>query len=156
MNMLIEYVRAHVERGACRCGKCFDAPADPETEQSQGHTANMEFFEVSTRGEPDAETLRALIVESRQGAFCDVDLFDGNEHNYMELGGWIGDQGLALMLMGLGSLLGLWNLLTPTAIFGKHVDKEQAMKLAGLGMVAIQSERPEDLQGGSQLRTNSL
>lgn len=141
MTNFIEYVHAFAERGACRCGKCFDAPANPNAEQPSGHTANVEFFEVRAKEGADAEALRALIVENKSGAFLDVDLFDGKEHNYIELGGWIGDQGLALMLIGLGSLLGLWDLLTPSAIFKDAIPKEAAMRMAGMGMVAIQSRQ---------------
>jgi hypothetical protein len=28
-----EYVMAHAERGACKCGRCFDAPPNPEQHQ---------------------------------------------------------------------------------------------------------------------------
>lgn len=139
MERLIEYVSHFAERGACRCGKCIDAPPNPGAEQPQGHTANLEFFEVSAKEGASADALRSLVTENKDGIFNVVDLFDGKEHNYLELGAWIGDQGLALMLMGLGALLGLWSLLTPTAIFGNAISKEQAMQLAGRGMVAIQA-----------------
>lgn len=139
MQTLIQYIQVTAERGACRCGRCVDAPAHPETQQPQGHTANVEFFEVSAKEGADAEALRTLITENKDGVFAVCDLFDGKEHNYLEIGGWIGDQGLALTLMGLGALLGLWKLLTPTSIFGAAIPKEQAMQLAGMGMVAIQA-----------------
>lgn len=149
MTNLIEYIRAFAERGACRCGKCVDAPANPDAEQPQGHTANVEFFEVSAREGADAEALRSLVVENKKGVFTDVDLFDGKEHNYIEIGGWVGDQGFALMLMGLGARLGLWQLLTPSSMMGALVPKDLAMQMAGAGMVAIQSTNPSlQVDGG--------
>ena len=73
------------------------------------------------------------------GSHCDVDLFDGAEHGYMELGGWLGDQGLALTLMGLGSLLGLWRLLTPMEILWLKRDDPMCEMMAGAGMVTVKA-----------------
>lgn len=134
INDLAHYVNTHAERGTCRCGKCCDHPG--EDKQPQGHTADVVFFEVSSR-EAEAEQLRALVAAAKQGEYGDVEVMDGNEHGYMELGGWIGDQGLALMLMGLGAVLGLWKLMTPRMIPGLPEDLVQQM--AGAGMVTIKS-----------------
>lgn len=68
MQELIEYVRQHSERGACCCGKCCDAPENPESKQPTGHTANLEFFEVSAINGPDADVLRdryAAVLEMK-------------------------------------------------------------------------------------------
>lgn len=137
MITLHDYIAAHVERGACQCGKCFDAPENPQDKQPTGHTADLVFFKVCAIGEPKAEDLRALI-EAHDGEFGPVNPLDGKEHNYLELGGYMGDQGAALMLMGLGSLLGLWNLLTPASL---GIDGDLAMQMAGMGMVSIQAPR---------------
>ena len=102
MTNLRDYVIKYANRGACKCGRCADAPPNPEEHQPKGHTADMVFFEVSANPGADAETLKQLVSENKEGSFGDVDVLDGNEHSYLELGGWIGDQGLALMLMGLG------------------------------------------------------
>ena len=56
-----EYVMAHAERGACKCGRCFDAPPNPEQHQPFDHTADLVFFEVSARAGADAETLKTLV-----------------------------------------------------------------------------------------------
>ena len=140
MNKLQEYVMAHAERGACKCGRCADAPPNPEQHQPAGHTADMIFFEVSARNGADAETLKTLLRENKHGSFCDVDVLDGKEHNYMELGGWIGDQGMALMLMGLGAVLGVWNLLTPKTMMGKDAPADLVNQMAGQGFVAVQAQ----------------
>ena len=138
---LIKYIEKHCERGACQCGHCIDAVDNPEEHQPTGHTADLVFFEVRAVGDPSAEELRGLISE--EGEFTDVDLFDGEEHSYMEVGGWIGSQNYALMLMGLGSLLGLWKLLTPKNMLGSLISVEMAMQMAATGMVTIKAEKDE-------------
>ena len=86
------------------------------------------------------ERLRKLVQDNVKGAHCDVNIFDGEEHSYLELGGWIGDQGFALMLMGLGTLLGLWKLLTPRTMLPAGMPEDLIMEMAGSGMVAIKAE----------------
>jgi hypothetical protein len=137
MNDLASYIQTHVERGSCQCGRCADVPANPK--QPIGHTADVAFFKVKAINDPDAETLKDLIV-SHKGEFNDVDLFDKYEHGYIEIGGWIGDQGLALMLMGLGALTGLWKLLTPRSMLGDAITEEMVQDMAGAGYVTIQAK----------------
>lgn len=138
MKTLHEYLQAHCERGACQCGKCFDAP--------EGHTADLAFFTVRAVGNPDVEELTA-VIKAHRGEWGEVDLFDGKEHNYMEIGGWIGDQGEAMMLMGLGAILGLWRLMTPRSMLGADLPDDRVMQMAGMGMVAIQSSPNETSAG---------
>lgn len=137
MKSLIDYVLAHTERGACQCGKCFDAPINPELEQPQGHTVNLTFFEVAVKNSPDADKLRELILANKKGSWAEVNPLDGKEHNYIELGAWIGDQGLAIMLMGLGKLLGLWELITPDIMLGEDAPEDLKQSMAQAGMVTI-------------------
>jgi len=134
MDALIGYVGAHSQRGDCLCGKCLDAPKDPK--QPTEHTADVHFFKVARKGEPTAEKLRELVIGTReQGEFvASLDLFDGQEHSYIELGGWIGDQGQAL-----GYLMGLWKLNTPKSLLGDLISAETADNLAGRGMITIQA-----------------
>jgi len=133
MSDLVTYVHEHTQRGECQCGLCLDKGNQPDP---TGHTANMIFFVTSAINDPDAETLRTLINEHK-GDANQVDLFDGKEHGYMELGGWIGDQGLAMQLMGLGKLVGLWDLLTPETM---GMPKAFHMEMAGQGLVAMQAK----------------
>jgi hypothetical protein len=135
MKSLYEYLQAHCERGA---RQCFDDPENPAEKQPEGHTADLAFFKVRAVGNPDPEELTAAI-KAHRGEWGEVDLFDGKEHNYIEIGGWIGDQGAAIMLMGLGSILGLWRLMTPRSMLGANLSDDLVMKMAGMGMVAIQS-----------------
>lgn len=134
---LITYINEHTMRGACTCGRCFDAPANPEKHQPSGHTADLVFFKVSANPNAKAEELRALVA-AHVGDYGPCDLFDGKEHSYLEVGGFVGDQGLALMLMGLGSILGLWRLLTPYTVLGESCPAEMAMQMAAIGMVSVQ------------------
>lgn len=135
---LVDYVRAFSDRGECKCGRCSDVGPDREL----SHAVNVGFFEVCKtafeNNEPDAEVLRSKIL-AHNGYYADVDVFDGKEHGYMELGGWVGDQGDALRLMGLGKLLGLWELMTPKSMLGDLIPEELQMQMAQSGMVTIQA-----------------
>lgn len=139
MSELTDWIRENVIRGACRCGKCIDAGPEPETRQPEGHTADLIFFEVALKDGARAKELKE-ILRNHPGDFNVVDIFDGQEHNYMELGGWVGDQGMAMMLMGAGSLMGLWKLMTPRTILGDDCDDHTVERMAGLGLVTIRVE----------------
>ena len=129
---LVEYVKEHAIRGACTCGLCADAPPNPEKHQPENHTADVVFFKVAKANEPDADTFRSL-VESEHPHWL-----DGEEHGYIEMGAEMDDQGVALVTMALGSLLGVWELLTPKNLL-PSLPEDQQMKLAGLGMVTIKA-----------------
>jgi hypothetical protein len=128
---LVDYVREISIRGDCTCGKCIDSPQNPI--QPNGHTVDVYYFKVAVKPEADADTLKQLIIEHK-GEFNDCDPLDGMDHSYIELGAWIGDQGTALTLMGLGQLLGLWQIITPN-IF--PIPKELKDMLAGQGFLSI-------------------
>ncbi len=136
---LYEYVTEFTERGACQCGRCLDAPPNPAGKQPMGHTADLIFFKVKAKDGADRETLLEL-VKAHPGDYGPVNLLDGKEHSYLEIGGFVGDQGVALMLMGLGAILGLWRLMTPRSILGAACTDELAQQMAGMGYVAIQAE----------------
>lgn len=129
---LADYVANHTERGECRCGKCLDRGDAPDPE---GHTADMVFFRVARRGEPTREDFIRL-TRGHRGAFGEYDPLDGKGHTYIELGGWMGDQGLALLYMALGALLGVFSLATPRTLFPGIGDAE-AMQMAGSGLVMV-------------------
>ena len=136
---LVDYVVEHTIRGECECGRCSDKGNSPTPE---GHTADVVMFVVATQNNPDAVVLRDLI-ENNPPAFNDINLFDGESHNYIEIGAWIGDQGLALMLMGLGKILGLWELITPKTLFGEgFLTDEQIMQFAAGGFIHIEAKKP--------------
>ena len=109
--------------------------------------ADMHFLKVKLRRhyepgwtkpfEATPESFKQM-MKAHEGAFVDhLDLLDGKEHSYIEVGGWIGDQGDAMRFMGMGVLLGLFDLLTPQTMLGDHIPKEMKDELAGRGMVCI-------------------
>lgn len=136
MSPLADYVVNHTLRSACTCGKCIDA-GDPNVFLLP-HTVNMYFFNVCAVNNPDAAEFKKLVAE-HTGSFCDCNPFDGKEHSYMELGGWIGDQGLAMQFMALGELLDCWKVMQPGMIFDVNDPKMKGIadQMAGMGMVSI-------------------
>ncbi len=127
---LVEYVMKHAIRGDCRCGQCIDLPECPKQPHC-GLTINLTLFTVGMQLEPDASIFCNLVTKEHPH------WLDGNEHNYLECGGNMGSQQLALMAMGLGHLLGVWQCLCPETIL-PMMDDETKMVMARSGMVAIQ------------------
>lgn len=99
------------------------------------------FFDVECKATVDATQFRQMI-SAHKGVFNEVDIFDGAEHSYIELGGWLGDQTLALLFQALGTNLELWKLLTPKTVLGEHCTSEMERNLAGQGLISIIAERP--------------
>lgn len=127
----------HTIRGECTCGKCIGVGTKPDP---TGHTADLVFFKVAANGKPSAEEFKRLTTEAH-GEFGNCDPLDGKEHNYLELGGWIGDQGLAMQYMALGSLLGVFSLLTPITMLKLPADDPLVKEMAGMGLIAVQAVR---------------
>lgn len=123
MSALSEYIKKSVSR----------VPAG-----SDAKATNVVFFSVLANPDAEAETLRALIA-SHKGPFGDVDVFDGKDHSYIELGGWLGDQGTALDLIGLGTQLKLWTLLSPRTVFKDAMTDELEQQMAGSGYISLQA-----------------
>lgn len=133
---LTNYVSIYAIRGACTCGKCIDAPTNPEEHQPDGHTIDLTFFKVAAKNGADADNFRSLVEKEFPH------WLDGKEHSYLQCGGDIGDQGLALMAFGLGHLLGVWKCLCPETMMPFLAEPlKQAM--AGKGMIAINA-KPEE------------
>ena len=130
---LIDYVENHIERGACKCGKCLDALENPENKQPEGHTADLVFFKVKGINDPNIKEFKELV--EKEFPYW----LDGKEHSYLQIGGDIGDQGLALITMGLGELLGLWELLTPENMM-PFLDDAMKMEMAGRGYISIKTK----------------
>lgn len=128
--MLAEYIMKNCQRGACQCGKCIDVPEHPEEKQPKGHTADLVFFKVAKTNGATKETFEQIVKTEFPH------WLDGKEHNYLEMGGDIGDQGLALMAMGLGSLLEVWQLLTPKML---PIPEDLQMQMAGMGMISVKA-----------------
>jgi hypothetical protein len=133
MSPLAQYVIKHTERGECKCGWCSDVGSKPDP--CGAHTADLIFFKAAIRDNPRREEFESL-TRKHVGTFAELDPFDGKEHSYIELGGWLGDQGLALRYMALGYLLGIFQLLTPRSVL-PGLNADLVMKLAMSGGVAV-------------------
>lgn len=140
---LADYVAAFAMRGACTCGKCIDAPANPEQQQPNGHTIDLTFFKVAAKEGANAEFFRTC-VETEFPHWL-----DGKEHSYLECGADIGDQGLILMAFGLGHLLGVWKVLCPETMM-PFLPDDLKKQMAGNGMISINSQ-PEKANGKEPL-----
>lgn len=134
MEALINYIEAYAVRGACTCGRCIDAPKHPEIKQPMGHTVDLTFFEVAAREGASAEALKKILESDYPKAL------DGKEHSYLEVGADLGSQQHALMLIGLGAVLGLWKALTPDTMM-PFLPKELKNQMAGQGYVALKVEQ---------------
>ena len=116
--------------------------------QPEDAEANVIFFGVRKGPEATSDALKSAMA-SHEGVFCNINPLDGEEHSYLELGGWVGDQEAALLLIGLGATLGIWKLLTPYTVMGDMCTPAMAKALAGMGMVCMQvvpaADTPTDL-----------
>lgn len=124
LNKLIDYITSHTERGECQCGKCCDKGPDTPAPE---HSINVHFFWVSSKNNPNAEELRALL----EADYPELERLKGGP-SYIELGGVLGDQGIALMLIGLGGILKLWPVITPEVM---GITGAEADSMAGIGFV---------------------
>lgn len=73
-------------------------------------------------------------------AWLDENMPKDREVGYMELGGIVGSQDMALEIMALGEALGLWKILTPEVM---HMPKEMWDPMAGMGMVTVSGYRSQ-------------
>ena len=134
----MQFVIDHTIRGECQCGRCLDAGSRPDPTD---HVVDMVFFKVGRAGDWSdmpalVEQFRAL-TESHQGVFVSCDPFFFGERDYMTLGAWIGDQGLALQYMALGVLLGVFALTTPYTLLRLNHGDKLALRMAEAGMVIV-------------------
>jgi len=128
---LCDYVLTHTKRGACTCGKCFDAPENPKQNQPDGHTVNLTFFKIAAESANKDEFL--FLVQKEHPEWL-----DGEEHSYFQIGADMGDQGIALMTIGLGHLLGVWKALSPDTLM-PSLPEDLKLQMAGAGMVSLQA-----------------
>ena len=135
---LADYVATFATRGACTCGKCIDAPPNPEQHQPDGHTIDVHFFKVTVEEGAKAEDFKNFVQQDFPH------WLDGEEHNYLECGADIGNQGLALMAFGLGHLLGVWELLSPDILM-PFLPEDIRKQMAGMGMITINTKAKQEI-----------
>ena len=128
-EQLYEYVMNHCEQTTCQCGHC-DCEAGKD-EKLDGEYVNLTFFKVKAKNNPMLKDFEDLVKASFPH------WLDGKEHSYIEVGGDVGDQGIALMTIGLGHLLGLWQALSPD-IMMPFLPQNIKMQMAGTGYVSLQ------------------
>ena len=99
--------------------------------------ADVHFVEIAPTADfPDQEDLVAMVQgafgEGEYGTMRAADLSGGP--SYIALGGWLGSQELALMLIGAVELAGLAKAITPKLL---GMTGEVADQMAGSGLVML-------------------
>lgn len=94
---------------------------------------DLTFFKVGARPSAKPEEFLALVEANLP------EILDGAEHNFQEIGVKVGDQGAALMLMGLGGCLGLWDIMSPETVLpdAATLDPELKRRMAASGLVTM-------------------
>lgn len=90
------------------------------------------FFEIIGVDQEKAESFKDEIVSLLRD-YPKPDRLAGGP-SYIEVGGELGDQGMALRLFAVGEVLKLWTVITPTTL---GLEGEQARTLAGRGLVMM-------------------
>lgn len=112
-------------------------------DRAVGVVVDVHYFKVAfTEAAADRDGFIAAMRDAiaAPGVFCDVSEADLRLGiSYIKLGGWIGDQGLALRLLALGQLYGVWKVVLPEA-FG--FASFEARAAAGAGVVLNSGWQP--------------
>jgi hypothetical protein len=133
---------------------CTYRKGEPVRAEKIGDVAvvTMDFMPPREQAPPDAVDLHFLLVAAEKadkdefvpllraalgspGEFTNIDarrLIYGP--SYIELGGWLGSQDVALRFIGLGAVLGLWKPVTPASLGITGPDAEE---MAGRGFVML-------------------
>jgi glutaredoxin len=109
------------------------------TERTEQEGIDVQFFHIAKIGEPKATELKD-IIQRHVGDFCEADLFDNREHGYIEIGKWCGSQEVALKLMGLGTSLGLFTLMTPNSMI-PNLSDDLKQEMAEKGFITITAKK---------------
>lgn len=118
--------------GGLKVVEVYGYPPKPEHER----LVDCHFIWVGGVEGNDPEHLRDLFekaLEHKQGEFGEIDYERARGGpSYIEWGGWLGSQDIALQMLGLGELLGWWEVIIPERL-GFPADVADIM--AGRGMV---------------------
>ena len=123
----------HTQHGAVKVTTINAYPEAPP----QAVRADVHFVLVApTEVFPSAEDLTAAVRGALgPGEFSDMDAATlSGGPSYITLGGWLGSQDLALMLIGAVELAGIAKAITPTLL---GMTGETADQMAGMGMVML-------------------
>lgn len=155
MVELAEYIVEYCIKGSweCTCGKCIDIDSDDNVQNSGRKygtkTADVQLFKVTFRNLCDISKIEKDIIKENfiqlikchEGVNKDIDILDGREHGFIEIGKWIGDRNMALMLMGMGELLDMWEVITPNRVASEFSEETRKM-LVDAGCILIKYKEP--------------
>jgi hypothetical protein len=133
------------QAGGVAVTEVFGFPEAPADAVHKGFTetppdrarADVHFVEIAPTADfPDREELiEAVRGALGQGEFATMDAHDlAGGPSYMALGGWLGSQDLALMLIGAVELAGIADAITPEKL---GMTGEIADQMAGSGLVML-------------------
>lgn len=117
----------------------FDMPhvSDVQKARSDVKIVDMIFVDVAV-DTAKAESRRSELVEVLS-EYPEMDRLTQGP-SYIEIGADIGDQGLALQLMAVGSVLGFWQVMSGLTL---GMDRDMARQMAGVGLLNITGYNPE-------------
>jgi hypothetical protein len=119
MKEIIEYLSKHAEYSM----------------EPQDGFVDLGFMFVKAKPSASAEALKSLLEAFKESS--GLDLFDRDEHSYIEIGGYFDSQKLALITMGLGADLGLWKVLSPLTMLKVGNRTEIGESFIGQGMLTV-------------------
>lgn len=119
---------------------------------------DLGFFQVSiedAEGNPTVtadeflDALRAAF-EQRTGEFADMDLEEFRRGpSYITLGGWLGDQGVAISLIGVGALLGIWDVASPETLGMRPGPQADQLRGGGFLFPSVGTDSPLAVSKGA-------
>lgn len=120
------------------------------SEEEKGSAPQVDVYAFKVAFKPkeqiDKAEFERLIKEHEPEFGVKLNPYDGEEHGYIELGAWIGDQRDALVFIALSDHLGLAKALHPGNIM-PFLEKDLQNMLAGQGKICLMSGTlPESIE----------
>lgn len=112
---------------------------------------DLNIFKVGAKPTAKPEELLALVEANLP------ELLDGAEHSFVEIGVKLGDKGAALMLIGLGGCLGLWDVMSPETVLpdAGPLDPKLKRRMAEAGLVTMRLYRDKVEERETRLRVEA-
>lgn len=109
------------------------------------------FFQVAfteTAADLTAADLLSLVGDAEHGEFADmpIDTLRREPQSYIALGGWLGDQGLALCFMALCQHKGVGKVISLRDLVGSAASDAEVRRAAGAGMLYLRLNSEEDAE----------
>jgi len=118
---------------------------EPMPDPAPAPVVDVHFFRVVVDEHFDKARFVELLeaAAAKPGEFCEISLDRFRQGpGYIEIGGWIGDQTLALLFMACGQIADVWEVVTPARL---GLSGERAELMAGAGYVMVSGYHPETL-----------